>query len=151
MRLKYFFGVFLVAAISAAAVAMSGGKLAAFVDLPTYVVVLAIPAAIAFASWPVRDIGRAFSAPFDPAAGRKELEKSLLFFSQLRRWVLVAALLGTMIGLVCILAYADGRNLDRLGRNLAVMFLCVTNALLFCLVVPLPLESLASRRLAELE
>lgn len=35
MRLKYFFGVFLVAAISAAAVAMSGGKLAAFVDLPT--------------------------------------------------------------------------------------------------------------------
>jgi len=63
MRLKYFFGVFLVVAISAAAVAMSGGKLAAFVDLPTYVVIIAIPAAIAFASWPVRDIGRAFSAP----------------------------------------------------------------------------------------
>ncbi len=151
MKLKFFLGVFLVLAISVLAVLGSGGRLTTFFDIPTFVVIVVIPAAIAFASWPVRDIGRAFSAPFDERAERKELEKSRTFFALLRQWVLVAAFFGSMIGLVCILAYADGHDIDKLGRNLAVMLLCVTNALLLFLILPLPFESLVKRRLAELD
>lgn len=151
MKLKFLVGVFLVLVISAGVIIISGGRLSLFVDIPTYIVIILVPAAIAFASWPVKDIGRAFSAPFDPAAARRELEKSRLFFESLRQWILVAALLGTMVGLVSILAFADAKNLDKLGRNLAVMLLCIANSLLLFLVLPLPLESLAKRRLADLD
>ena len=150
MKMKYFVGIFLTLALSAAMVLMSGSTLPTFVDVPTYLILILVPAMLAFASWPVRDIGRAFSAPFDPAAGRRDLEKSRLFFQDLRKWLYTAAGLGTMLGLVSILVFADGENLDRLGRNLGVMLLCVTNAFLFALLVPLPLESLARRRLADL-
>lgn len=150
MKTKYFTGVFLLLAVSAALVLMSGSTLPTFVDVPTYMILILVPAILAFASWPVREIGRALSAPFDPAAGRKDLEKSRLFFVDLRRWLYTAAGLGTMLGLVSILAFADGEHLDRLGRNLGVMLLCVTNAFLLALMVPLPLESMVRRRLAEL-
>lgn len=135
-------------AIIAMAVLVSGGSLSIFIDLPSYAVIFLIPAAIAWASWPVRDMGRAFSAPFDPGASRTDLEKSRLFFESVRRWMFMAA--GTMVGLVCILKYADGSNLDKIGRNLAVMLLCVTSAIFVSLAFTLPLESLARRRLAEL-
>lgn len=135
-------------AIIAMAVLVSGGSLSIFIDLPSYAVIFLIPAAIAWASWPVRDMGRAFSAPFDPGASRTDLEKSRLFFELVRRWMFMAA--GTMVGLVCILKYADGSNLDKIGRNLAVMLLCVTSAIFVSLAFTLPLESLARRRLAEL-
>ena len=150
MKTKYFTGVFFILAVSAAIVLLSGSTLPTFVDVPTYMILILVPAILAFASWPVREIGRAFSAPFDPAAGRKDLEKSRLFFVDLRRWLYTAAGLGTMLGLVSILVFADGEHLDRLGRNLGVMLLCGTNAFLLALMVPLPLESMVRRRLAEL-
>ena len=150
MKTKYFTGVFFILAVSAAIVLLSGSTLPTFVDVPTYMILILVPAILAFASWPVREIGRAFSAPFDPAAGRKDLEKSRLFFVDLRRWLYTAAGLGTMLGLVSILVFADGEHLDRLGKNLGVMLLCVTNAFLLALMVPLPLESMVRRRLAEL-
>jgi hypothetical protein len=151
MKVKYFAGIVLILAVSSAIVLMTGSTLPTFVDVPTYLILVLVPAILAFASWPVREIGRAFSAPFDPAAGRKDLEKSRLFFADLRKWLYTAAGLGTMLGLVSILVFAEGAHLDRLGRNLGVMLLCVTNAFLFALLVPLPLESLARRRLADLE
>ncbi len=150
MILKYFVGIFLTLALSAAMVLISGSTLPTFVDVPTYLILILVPALMAFASWPVRDIGRAFSAPFDPVADRKDLEKSRLFFQDLRKWLYTAAGLGTMLGFVSILVFADGENLDKLGRNLGVMLLCVTNAFLFDLLLPLPMGASARRRLAEL-
>ncbi len=151
MKTKYFVGVLIIIAVTFSAILFSGGKLLIFVDIPTYLVIFLIPAAIAFASWPVRDIGRAFTAAFDTQAQPKELKKSLSFFESVRRWVLLSAFMGTMVGLVCILIYADATNMERLGRNLGVMLLCITNALFFFLIVPLPIESLAKRRLMEME
>lgn len=55
-----------------------------------------------------------------------------------------------MIGLIAILAFADGHNLDKLGRNLAVMLLCLFQALFLLLAVVYPLGSLAKRRLLDL-
>lgn len=150
MRVKYFAGIVLILAVSAAMVLMTGSTLPTFVDVPTYLILVLVPGILAFASWPVKEIARAFSPPFDPAAGRKDLEKSRLFFEDLRKWLYTAAGLGTMLGLVSILVFADGENLDLLGRNLGVMLLCVTNAFLLALMVPLPLESMVRRRLAEL-
>jgi flagellar motor component MotA len=151
MKLKFFVGAILSLAILVSTIVFSGGNMIVFVDVPTYLIIFLIPAAIAFASWPLREIGKAFSAPFDAAATKVELSKSRLFFESLRKWVLVAALAGTMVGLVCILAFYSSGDQERLARNCAVMLLCVTNALAFFLVLPLPLESIAKRRLAELE
>lgn len=150
MKAKFITGAALTAAIIVVVILVSGGSLSIFIDLPSYVLIFLIPAVMAWASWPVRDMGRAFSAPFDPGASRTDLEKSRLFFESVRRWMFMAAAAGTMIGLVCILQYADGSNLEKIGRNLAVMLLCVTSAVFFSLVFTLPLESLARRRLAEL-
>jgi flagellar motor component MotA len=151
MRLKYAIGVVLLFAIAAGLVLVSGGKMMIFIDVPTIVVILVAPAVIAFMSWPVKDVGRAFSAPFDATASRAELEKSALFFAALRKWIYIAAFLGSMMGLICILALTSKDGTDRLSRNLAVMLLCIVHALFLDLLVPLPLESLARRRLAELE
>lgn len=151
MKAKFLIGVLLVLAITILVILSIGGRFLVFVDVPTYVLLVLVPAAVAFASWPVRDIRRAFSAPFDPGANRRDLEKSKLFFGQLRIWLYSTAGLGTMLGLVGILANMELDSLEHLGRNLGVMLLCVTNAFLFDLLLPLPMAALAGRRRAELE
>jgi len=149
MRVKFWIGFALTVAIVVLGILVSGGQPIVFVDIPSLAIVILIPAAIAFASWPVRDIGRAFSALYDEGASRMELEKSLLFFDSLRRWMSTAAFMGLMIGLVSILRYYTGNETGKLGPNLAVMLLCNASALFFMLLVPLPLASLARRRLVE--
>jgi hypothetical protein len=150
MKAKYWFGAAFTLAIFVTIVYMCGGRIMTYIDVPSIIFVVLIPAAIAFASWPVRDIGRAFTAPFDPKAGKAELAKSAQFMENLRRWSLYAAALGALIGLVAILVFMTGFDSDRLGKNLGVMLLVLTTSLLLILTFVLPLESLAKRRLAEL-
>lgn len=150
MKAKFWIGFLMTMATVVFGVIASGGKLLIFVDIPSLMVVILIPAAIAFASWPVRDIGRVFTALYDEGATRVELEKSLLFLNSLKQWMTTAAFMGLMLGLVCILRFYDGNKSGRLAPNLAVMLLCNATALFFMLLVPLPLASLAKRRLIEL-
>lgn len=151
MRAKFLIGLALAAAVLIIAIIVSGGTLWIFFDLASLAVILLVPAAVAFASWPVKDIGRALSTPFDGKATRRELEKSRLFFRSFREWMMVSAFAGTMIGLVCILKLFDRGETAKLGPNLAVMLLCLTSALFASLLVLLPLESIAKRRLVELD
>lgn len=152
MRTKFCIGSLCTIAIIILLIFACGTKPTIFVDIPTFVLIIFAPAAIAFASWPVKAMGRAFSAPFDSAASKAELGRSVLFFASCRRWILIAAAAGAMMGLVAILAgfSVNGDN-KRLGPNLAVMLLSVADSLFLDLVVTLPLESLAKRRLAELD
>jgi len=150
MKAKYWIGAGLTLAIFVATVYMCGARIMIYVDIPSIIVVVLIPAAIAFASWPVKDIGRAFAAPFDPKAGKAELAKSAYFMESLRRWSLYAAALGALVGLIAILVFMTGFDSERLGRNLGVMLLVLSTSLLLILAFVLPLESLAKRRLVEL-
>lgn len=150
MKLKFWIGLVFTTACIVFGILVSGADIPVYVDIPSLVIITLIPAAIAFASWPLVEIRRAFGALYDPAASKPELEKSALFFESLIRWMLYAAFAGLMIGLVAILRYYDGGESGKLGRNLAVMLLCNTEALFIILVFPLPLASLARRRLAEL-
>jgi flagellar motor component MotA len=149
-KLKFAIGLALGLALFIGTIYACGGRLVTYVDVPSIALVLGLPLAIAFASWPVKELGRAFGAPFDAGAGKAELERSILFLRSFRRWVYVAAGLGTMIGIVAILVYYnDGTDKLKLSRNVAVALLCVMQALFFDLFPLMYLESLAKRRLAE--
>ncbi len=150
MKAKFWIGLVFTTAIVVFAIVASGGSVLVYFDIPSLVMIALIPASIAFASWPLGEIRRAFTALHDPAAGRAELEKSALFFESIIRWMLYAAFAGLMIGLVAILRYYDGNQVGKLGRNLAVMLLCNTEALFLIIVFPLPLAAIARRRLAGL-
>jgi flagellar motor component MotA len=140
MKLKYLTGIVLTLGIFVMGVYVSGGYLRVFIDPLTTVLILVIPAAIAFASWPVREIGRAFSAPLDAAADERELRMAAEFFTSMKTWIALAAFIGVMIGLISMLALYDPQQESaKLGVNLAVALLSVMQALLLIALVPYPL------------
>jgi flagellar motor component MotA len=147
MKLKYLTGIVLTLGIFVMGVYLSGGFLRIFIDPLTTALIVGIPAAIAFASWPVKDIGRAFSAPFDAAADERELRMAAEFFTGMKTWIALAAFIGVMIGLISMLAlYSPDLESGKLGVNLAVALLSVMQALLFIALVPYPLGAMARRR-----
>ncbi|OHD82458.1 MAG: hypothetical protein A3J97_10470 [Spirochaetes bacterium RIFOXYC1_FULL_54_7] len=152
MRTKYFFSAVMVLAVLAGAILVSGGHLMIVLDPYSMILVLGLPFIIAFGSWPLRDICRAFSAPFDPSADGKDLRKAAEFFESFRSWLAVSAATGAMTGLLLMLALFDLDNgLARLGSNLAVMLLSVFYALVLNLLFVLPLGALARRRLLDMQ
>lgn len=149
MKLKYLIGLVLTLGLFVLGVYVSGGYLRVFIDPLTTVLIIGIPAGIAYASWPVKDIGRAFSAPFDAAADARELRMAAEFFASVKAWIALAAFIGVMIGLISMLAlYAPDLESGKLGANLAVMLLSVMQALLLIAIVPYPLGAMARRRLS---
>ncbi|HAE21964.1 MAG TPA: hypothetical protein DCG47_06525 [Spirochaetaceae bacterium] len=149
MKLKYLTGIVVTLGLFVMGVYVSGGYLGVFIDPLTTALIIGMPAAIAFASWPLRDIGRAFSAPFDAAADERELRMAAEFFKSAREWIALAAFIGVMIGLISMLAlYDPAMESGKLGVNLSVMLLSVIQALLLIAIVPYPLGAMARRRLS---
>ncbi len=154
MVFKLIVSIILILASYGAGFYFSGGEnIALFIDIPTIICVCFVTFLILFASWPLKDMGRAFSAPYSMGATKVELLKSKEFFTSMRKALVWSALVSSLIGFISILRYMSYEPFDaeRLGLNFAVAILSVFQAGITVLVLALPFESAARRRLAELE
>ena len=150
MRIKFLVGLTIQAALVVVGVLFSGGNLVVLFDFLSLLLVIGLSLAIAFGSWPAKDVIRAFGAPSDKDATKRELERSALFFHSLRSWIYAASGLTVMIGIIFSLKYINEWEPDHIGPNVAISLLGIFYA--FCLdtFIVLPLESLARRRMLEM-
>jgi flagellar motor component MotA len=151
MIAKLIVSIVLILGIIVFGILVSGGILIAYYDLPTILVVVGTTFLILFASWPIRDIGRAFKAPFSKDASIIELKKSVVFFELARKALVWSGLLAVMMGVVAMLLALSlidlPKDLERLGKNCAVALLSVFQVSVTVLLLVLPFESAARRRL----
>jgi flagellar motor component MotA len=131
----------------------SGGRLSVFFDIPTIVSVLGVSFFILMASWPLKEMGKAFRSPFQKDPSPIDLRKSLAFFKSMKAALVWAGIVAVMMGLVSMLiVIVDfSAKLDNLGKYSGVLLLSVFQAALAVVIVELPFETAARRRLAELE
>ncbi len=154
MVLKLFFAISLILACFGAGFYFSGGvSFATFFDVPTIISVCLVSFLTLFAAWPLKAMGRAFCAPYDKASTKIELRKSKEFFSSMRTALIWSALVSSLIGFILILTQMSHENFDpvRMGLNFAVTILSVFQAGICVILIALPFEFAARRRLAELE
>jgi flagellar motor component MotA len=149
LKAKLLIGMLIELAAIGSGILFSGTEPRIFIDIPTIIIVAGVPLAVAFASWPVKRIGRAFAAPVDPAASILDLEDSAEFLSSFRRWMYAGTVVCAFIGLIAILRYLHEMEPERLAPNVAVAVLCVWQAFFFDALFLHPLEAAACRRLRD--
>jgi flagellar motor component MotA len=160
MKTKLIISLILILGCAAIGIYFSGGECLTFIDIPTFMCVDILAFLILLASWPIKDIGRAFSKPFSGEATPADLRKAREFFSSLRRALVWAGILAVVLGFVLILkqlpvtgsASASAStvfSMERLGANMAVTILSIFYTAASVIVLCLPFESAARRRLAE--
>ena len=129
-------------------IAMMGGRIAYFVDLPSLTVMLVFPFLYQSALYGFGGVTRAFRATGDPDATETELRSAVTFFRSYGRATWLFALFASISATVAMLG--DIANPATWGPYLAVVLLCLLYAAMFNLLLTLPCATHAERRLAEL-
>lgn len=120
----------------------------AYVDPASAVIAFGIPTLLLKAGWSFKDMGAAFRNALSDSAGRAELEDARLFFGTAFRYLMATGPMAFLLGLIAILGNLADKA--RIGPNVAVALISMFYAVLAALVVCLPLEAAAKRRLAAL-
>lgn len=120
------------------------------IDLPTFMLGILPPFALASIGFGLRRTKLAYTAPFRSGSGVKDQESSIAYFNSLLAYLAAFATLGLAMGFVALmytLAESDGANV---GPNVAVALLSVFWAAFFVIIIALPFRTAAASRLAEL-
>lgn len=125
-----------------------GAGIFAYLDAASGVMMLGLPLVMLATSWSPREMARAFRSASSREASVAELEDAEHFFKTAGRYVLAAALVSILIGVVAMLMFLEDRS--RLGPNLAIALLSALYGAFLELAVCLPFESAARRRLIAL-
>jgi flagellar motor component MotA len=137
-------------AICAAAVVMSGGRVAFIISIPSLLVVVVTAVVLSLGNFSVGEIGRCFRVAFRRSpAQRAELHNALAFFDALVRYLLVSGFIGTLIGSMAMLGNLTDQS--ALGRGTALALTTILYALILWVGVVVPFRTGVRRKLTELE
>ena len=125
------------------------GDLIVFVDAAGLLLIVALPLLMAMATYSPAEIVDCFAVAFrkegaDPAM----IEKGIHFFSILRSYLIVTALITFMIGFILIMSVAE--DLSRIGPKGAMSLLCIYYALALMLLVTIPFKAGLERKKIEM-
>jgi flagellar motor component MotA len=145
MKKFYPVSVVLFLGITVLAIAVSGFRVGYYFHVPALVVVVALPAAMLFATHSPGEIRAAFRAAYrgeDPS----ELRQSVSFFGALGRYLLWSGLIATLIGVVALLGTLG--DSAHVGSGAALALITLLYAIVVNMVVALPFRHAAEKRLA---
>jgi len=125
------------------------GSLIYFLDLAGLFLIVTLPLLMAMATYSPAEIVDCFAVAFkkegaDPAM----IEKGIHFFSLLRKYLIVTALLTFMIGFVLIMSVLE--DLLKIGPKMAMSLLCIYYALFLMLLVTIPFKAGLERKKIEM-
>lgn len=129
--------------------AFSASSFLVIVDPPSALLVIGIPLLLLKAGWSFRGMGAAFRHALSSAATKAELEDARLFFATAFRYLMVTGPLVFLLGIIAMLGNVGDPS--KIGPNLAVALISPFYCLVAGLVLCLPLEAAAKRRLGALE
>jgi flagellar motor component MotA len=146
---RHFLSVACALAIVGLVLVFSGGRIGSYFDLPSVIMVIGVPLSLLRAGWGFREMGAAFRNALSDRAARVELEDAAHFFQTARRYLLGSGLLAILLGTIAMLSNLG--DLSKLGPNVAVALISIFYAVALGLLLCLPLEAAATRRLRALD
>jgi flagellar motor component MotA len=150
MKIFYFIALFLVLGtiITGMLFCTNFSDISLYID-PASFLILLFPALLLIKSqfgW--TEIGEAFSLAFSRKPVKKsQLEKALLFFTTLQKYLIWAGIIGFTIGVIAM--FSDISDYTVVGRSLAVALLVLFYAFILIFAVVLPFQAGLKKRIAE--
>lgn len=124
-----------------------GNPFILFVDIPSLIFVPILPYVIASFIYPFGEQRRFNREIFkEVGTGNKlELERAIAFYKLIKRLVIVATILASLIGFIGILSNLE--DLDSIGKNFGVLSVTVFYASVYILAIVEPLKGIAQKNL----
>ena len=147
MKVKYFLSL-LVLLVLMIFVMIVSGCFACFFDIPSLLLIVLAALFMLLSTYSFRDIGTYFSI----GISRKDtdtvtLEKGILFFKTMQKYLIIMGVVGAMMGLIAMLATLD--DPDRIGKGLALCLITVLYAVFFNIAVAIPFRTELEKQLIE--
>lgn len=151
MRKIYPLFLLIALALLASGYIFGGASIALGINLPCLLIVLGLAAAMSLSVAPAREIASYFREPYGDAAeiNRKTLLKAEHFFRSLRQYFLLSGGIGTITGIIILLALLDSP--ETIGRGMAIALITLYYGMIFSLILALPFEAAARKKLIETE
>ena len=149
MKKSYFLGVIFGFLLIWGATILSGVRLAVYVNVPSFLMVIGLSGITLLFSWDMDSIRRSFSAVFSTNPSRKDLRKGIDFFSASTKYLFLAAAIATGTGFIAILTNLT--DMRRLGAVVALALLSTYYSLILTLFVTLPFRYSLRKKLIEQE
>ncbi|MDR2792082.1 MAG: hypothetical protein LBB61_00245 [Treponema sp.] len=146
---NYFLAVLAAVLCLAAVVALSGGTLGTYVDVPSIIIMVVCPLAyqwILFGAGYVKD---AFISPFKKEASPAQLSRAQVFFKSYMKVVWLLSVVVLIIGFVAIMKNLEDRQ--ALGPNMAIASISLLYAGLIDILVIIPYGIILKKRMGVLE
>jgi len=143
MLLSYLVSLVIVVAMSFFGVYVSGAKSLWYVDVPSIIMVFLPTFVLCAGDYGWKGIRDSFSAAFGKKGKtRAELDQAYALAGALGRYAWFAAVFGTCIGIIAILAsLREAQDPTRLGPNVAISLICFFYALMFNFMLITPMRN----------
>jgi len=128
---------------------LSGGSLLTYIDLPSLILVLALPICMLRFGWSFTEMKNIFSSIFSSKPEKKILANAACFFNTMSKYFIFSGIVGVFIGLIAIMKNLEDPKM--LGPNLAVAMITILYGSFFSLTVAIPLAAMSKKQLNELE
>jgi flagellar motor component MotA len=148
--MKKIYGILIIVtlALFTLGIVFAGASLLAYINFPAFIVVVVPPCLLAIAAFGLHSFGRSFAVAFqNVAATTKELKVALAFFNVLGRVVLLSGFIGTMIGLIAMLANIE--DPEQIGPAMSIALVTLFYSLVLMCIVTVPFKAAIHKRLAE--
>lgn len=136
-------------AFCASGIVMAGGSLLWFMNVPSLVVVVGISFVLLLSNYSLPAMGRCFAVAYgDAPRERRDLEDGLAFFEAMQVYLLVAGVVGFLLGLITMLTSLT--DAERIGSGTALALMTVLYGLILYIGLVVPFKTGVKRKLAKL-
>ncbi|TFG60121.1 MAG: hypothetical protein E4H36_12605 [Spirochaetales bacterium] len=150
MNKTYFLFAVIALGVLGLGIVFAGAGFLTYIDWASALVILFTTAALLVCSFRLREIGSYFAAAFrGRGADTSTLKKGIGFFLAMQRYLIISAVLATMIGIIALLSVLGDPTY--VSKGLALALLSILYAVTLILVVALPFRTSLERKLAEAE
>ncbi len=148
MRKMYVVGAVLFIAMIVGAIITSGGRMVAYLNIPSFIMVAAPTFVLLLMNFSVREMGRSFAAGFKKeAANLDDLKKGFIFFQSMQFYLILSGILGTLVGAIAMLSSL--RDSSRIGWGAALALITMLYGIIFFMLVALPFKTGIKKRIIE--
>ncbi len=151
MKKTYFLSiiVFAVLLFLAEWISVGIGDIDIYLDFMSILLILMCPLVLLLANYSLSDIRKYFTIGFEKESAEPvDLKNGIVFFSSLQKYLILSGIMGSLIGLIAILAMLAEPEV--IGSALALALITTLYAVILSMVVTTPFKTGLQRRLNEI-
>ena len=151
MKKSYFSAiiVFAVLLFLAEWISVGIGDIDIYLDMMSILLILMCPLVLLLANYSLSDIRKYFAIGFKKENVEPvDLKNGIIFFSSLQKYLVLSGIMGSLIGLIAILAMLADPEV--IGQSLALALITALYAIILSMVIATPFKTGLQKRLNEI-